>query len=477
MSENSIAKISFNKNLLLIHCAILLFMFGFPFLPPIGQITPLGMWLLGIFIGALIGWCTIGFVFTCIAALLAFGFSPAFPSFTAMLASTFGFNIAVMMLACLFICAFVEVVELPHVVIGYMLNLKVARKSKIIFMMLFLTTCYFVSALSNSSLSAYLFVDLYLALASKVGIPDKCRLNSYMFLGIIFSSILGEIAFPFKPVAVLIIGLCESTTGLTLSFFDYLIYLTTFQLILLFLFVLIGKYVLQINFDDVAKIEVPRLSANIRQKLGLWCIAIMFLAFVLSSINIPFFTHLGLAGVSLLMVLLMLFVQVDNKPVLNLQELASHFGWGMYLLTVFIIPFSGFFGRPEAGITSTMKDLLGPFLTTLPPFAFVAIAICLTVCITNFMVNMPVAVIFISLMASLQGTLMGINYTAACICIATGAFISMATPAANTAAVYVFDFRDVINLPKTMIMGGIISLILCIGIIIGYYPFLSAFIG
>lgn len=34
---------------------VLLFVFGFGFLPPVGQMTPVGMRVLGIFIGALFG--------------------------------------------------------------------------------------------------------------------------------------------------------------------------------------------------------------------------------------------------------------------------------------------------------------------------------------------------------------------------------------------------------------------------------------
>ena len=41
---------------------VFVLMFGIGQLPPFGQITPLGMQILGIFAGTLYGWCTVGLV-------------------------------------------------------------------------------------------------------------------------------------------------------------------------------------------------------------------------------------------------------------------------------------------------------------------------------------------------------------------------------------------------------------------------------
>lgn len=51
---------------------ILFFMFGFGFLPPVGQITPAGMRALGIFIGAVYGWTVIGILKPTILAITSF---------------------------------------------------------------------------------------------------------------------------------------------------------------------------------------------------------------------------------------------------------------------------------------------------------------------------------------------------------------------------------------------------------------------
>ena len=59
-----------------VHIAIfLLITFGFGFLPPFAQITPMGMKVLGAFLGAVYGWLFIALDWPSLIALLALGIS------------------------------------------------------------------------------------------------------------------------------------------------------------------------------------------------------------------------------------------------------------------------------------------------------------------------------------------------------------------------------------------------------------------
>ena len=53
---------------------IIVLMFGFGFLPPLSCITPLGMKVLGVFLGLLYGWFTEGFVWSSLLGMIAFCF-------------------------------------------------------------------------------------------------------------------------------------------------------------------------------------------------------------------------------------------------------------------------------------------------------------------------------------------------------------------------------------------------------------------
>ena len=64
------------KKVNIIHYAVVFALcFLFRFLPPIGQITPYGMGILGTFIGAIYGWSTIGMAWTSLMCLVGIGWS------------------------------------------------------------------------------------------------------------------------------------------------------------------------------------------------------------------------------------------------------------------------------------------------------------------------------------------------------------------------------------------------------------------
>ena len=54
---------------------MVILMIGIGFLPPFGQVTPMGMRVLGVFVGTLYGWITIDFVMASMVGMLFLGLS------------------------------------------------------------------------------------------------------------------------------------------------------------------------------------------------------------------------------------------------------------------------------------------------------------------------------------------------------------------------------------------------------------------
>ena len=50
---------------------VFVLMFGVGQLPPFGQVTPLGMQILGIFVGVLYGWCTVSLIWPSLVGMVA----------------------------------------------------------------------------------------------------------------------------------------------------------------------------------------------------------------------------------------------------------------------------------------------------------------------------------------------------------------------------------------------------------------------
>ena len=80
---------------------VLFFIFGFGFFPPVGQMTPIGMRILGIFIGAVYGWTALGILKPTLVAILGFGLTVGFSTF---LSTSFGVAMVAMLLLLFPIC-------------------------------------------------------------------------------------------------------------------------------------------------------------------------------------------------------------------------------------------------------------------------------------------------------------------------------------------------------------------------------------
>lgn len=264
--------------------------------------------------------------------------------------------------------------------------------------------------------------------------------------------------------------------GEPFSFGAYLAYCTTFQFVLLIVYVLIGRFILRVDFSKLKAYDVPKVKANKKQKIGLWCVCIMMLAFIMISTNIQIFKNFGLGGISLATLLVMIAVQVDGKPLLNVMELAQKFNWSLYLLICFFMGIAGFLGSPDVGLTATAKLWLAPLLSVMPPAAFVILAMIFATILTNFLNNMPVAVIFISLMFAMGDAMEGINLTAACLGIIMASFAACATPAANPVNATCFSHTDLIKPSTSIKVGAICCGLLCLICIFIYYPVLCLFL-
>ena len=59
-----------------VHIAVsIILMFGFGYLPPFSTVTPVGMRLLGIFLGVIYGYSTCDIIWPSLVAIIAFGLS------------------------------------------------------------------------------------------------------------------------------------------------------------------------------------------------------------------------------------------------------------------------------------------------------------------------------------------------------------------------------------------------------------------
>ena len=96
----------------------------FRFVPPISQITPYGMEILGIFLGSIWGWCTVGFIWPSLLGLVLLGLSD-YGTIAAVFGEGFGNDTVLMLMMTFIFFAFVNKSGLMNFVANRFIGLQI----------------------------------------------------------------------------------------------------------------------------------------------------------------------------------------------------------------------------------------------------------------------------------------------------------------------------------------------------------------
>lgn len=436
------------------HMAVIVFfMFIFKLLPPFAAITSEGMEILGIFLGAVYGWCFYSLLWTSLLGILAFGFTKTFTMAQAF-GLGFGDEFVIMVVGLLFIAAYINQSGSSMVIVSWLVKRKIAEGRPWVFLALFLFGNLLISILTDVVLAAILMLPLYRAFAENAGIKPYDRLNSVFLTGILCASSLGDIAMPFKFMPIIFWKTFTSLTGLPVDFSKHVFVVFPAVVAILLVYVLACRYVVRPDVSvlkNIASLECFNVRATKIQKINLSIIGMLLVSLILPSI-LPkdffiteFFARLGYAGTVFAFLLVMMTVKVDGKSLISIGELAKDFDWAMFLLLVFFIPLATALPSDQAGIKESISLFVQPILSDLSSYMLVVVLILMVTVLTNFLNNMIVALIFVSILASLNLEAMGLNIVVLAVMILCSSVYAMFSPAASPVSAFIFSQKDLIT--------------------------------
>lgn len=145
------------RDLSRVHMAIIiLLMFAFGYLPPIGTITPVGMKILGIFIGLLYGWSTCGMLWPSLLGIFALGFS-GMGSVKEMLSMGFSNEIVIFLIFVLILVEMVSQSGATNAIVNFFITRKSLQGHPWLFSFVFLLAAGLLCTFGQA-FAAYLFV-------------------------------------------------------------------------------------------------------------------------------------------------------------------------------------------------------------------------------------------------------------------------------------------------------------------------------
>ncbi len=426
-----------------IHLGItILFMFFFRFLPAPAPITPYGMQLLGVFLGAIYAWSFCGLLWPSLLAILALGLTD-FGTVANVYATGFGQENLILMLFAFIWAGPVLEAGLGDYLTMKLLSLKFMKGRPWLLLYVLFVGCGLMSLLINGMVLMIFMLTVFGQLFKKLGYQKGDLMVGMFNVGIVCSVAIGMSILPFMGWALGPLAIAGAA-GVTIDMGKWTILVLLMLLLTMLVHILLMK-LLKCNVEPLASVDPAELDTEKKFANGLskhqkallsvvvgTVIACVALTFISGTEGIRLlFAKCGVYGVFVLSLVIMLFVKVEDKPLMEINSAAKAISWEMILLYAIALTLSGALTGEGTGIASFVTAKLTPILAGTSEYTFVLLVVIVTLVLTNIANNMVVTFTMLSviIMLSQQGVLF--NLPLSVVCITAVGLLGFALPASS----------------------------------------------
>lgn len=466
-----------------IHCVITVaIMLIFGLLPPFAPITQLGMQVAGIFIGLIYGWTTVGLIWPSMLGMVLLGLT-SYASINQVLIEGFGSNTVVMILFILIFAAAVTASGVSRFIAMWFVTRKLLLGRPWLFSGIFLFVSFLLSATVNTLASIIICWGILYDVCLSLGYKKGDLYPALMVLGVTIFATIGMGAFPYKLIPLLVLGAYQKMGGGLVNYFNFVCVYWGLMLVILLGYLLLCRFVFRVDVQPLASINDDTfkdmtLSLNQRQKVTLGFL-LALIVLLLSPSLMPkgffiknFLDTIGAVGTIMLVVLTMVCVKVEGKPLMDFRQMAIEgIQWDPLILTAAALPVVNALTAEGTGIKEFLIQVLGPLLLGRSVLTFAIISLGLALLITNFANNGMTALILMPVVVSFSGAL-GANPMAMVVLLIFTVHVAIMTPAACPMAAMLHGNTEWITTGQIYKYGGVTVLlvllvILALGIPLG----------
>lgn len=456
---------------------MLLFMFGFRYITPPEYITEVGMQVIGVFIGVLWGWITIGIGWPSCVGIVALGLTDIM-SPTELLVNAFGSQVFVLMIALLMLTAFIEETGLGDIIVSWLLSRKIIEGKPFFIFFTFLMASWAASVVSNCNASCIMMCELYRVLMNKTGLKAKSIASSAFVVGISITTVLGDCTLPFKNGAILYSGAYTAASGVSFNMMSYTIMGVLMTVMFVAVYSLFCKYILRIDLSalkDAGSINMQRAISK-REKISLICVGVVMISLLLPGLlpqewNFTILLNkMGLGHISLLLIAVMCIINIDGEQLMDFSRVTGKYKWDVLFLMAMLMPLASSLVNDATGVKLFVSEHLSVLASGLSPAVYIFFMIAAAALVTNFANNVIVGTIFVSLAVVLAPVMTSVNSEALSICIILAVNASVFFPAASPVNAICFSQTDLISFKNQTIVGLIVMAFYTIIVSLIAYP-------
>lgn len=454
------------RNKTLMHCIIVAaFMFLFKYLPTFSHMTKEGMEMLGVYLGLIYGWCTIGMILPGLLAFVAIPLTAMF-DMNSFLAAGMGGNIVNTSIFSVLFCFVISATKVSDTIVNKVFHTKLIQKYSWGFLFAILIGGWIMGVMAGQTVGLLILMPLITVSCKQCGYEPDGKTHAFLMIAALMSILLGSLMMPFKDTPLILLSAYSSINSeFTIDMGKYLLFALILSALIFVVYILFTTFVFRVDLKNFTQNTALRQGEkekfNKKQKIVLG----IFFAFII-LVLIPGFLSggmvkdvlgtMGVVGISCLLMAVMMLLRVDGEALFDFREAARNYPWEILMCLAACLPIAANLTNEQTGISDTIIALLNPVLGNLSPITFSIIIILMAVVLTNVLNNVPCALLLIPIVAS-YAPILGFNATPIVIVLIFAVHASFATPAASTAAQLLFASSGADKMQ--LLKAGILSLI------------------
>jgi sodium-dependent dicarboxylate transporter 2/3/5 len=443
----------------LVNAAItILIMVFFGFISPPEPITADGMKVLGILIGAIYGWTTVGGVWPSLLALVLLGFTGS-NTVTGIFTSAIGSYLMIYLMLLLIMVAVVSGTGVTKAIALRMINSKIAKGRPWVLTTVILLATILLAATTSGLATALVMWGILEEISSSVGYEKYEKWPVLMVFGIAFIALGANMILPFQSTIISQTGIFTGMyADFNLPFGSYILFSLSLVAILTVLFLLVSRFILKPDVEKIAQYEPQTDIApfTFEQKFAIGMI-FGFVIFILVPMLLPatsavkvFFTRLSALGVLAVLLVCAMLLHKKGKKVFDFSEVARRgFVWPMFFMIATAVKASSVMLSADTGISSFLINTLTPIFGGMSEFVFIVVLSLFAIVLTNFMNNSILGITCLSLLASFM-TVLGINSVLAFAIFTWASSFGFLLPSASPYGALLYGKTDMIRTKDIM---------------------------
>ncbi len=456
-------------------------MIGFKYVVPASDpLTPVGVEILGIFLGVVYGWLIVGDIFwPSLFGLVFIGLSD-WSTVANVFKTGFGHNNVMLMLFFFLFTNIINGAGITEYIARWITSRKIAQgKPYVLTVLIWIAGCviyFMVTATAGFMIMIPLIIEISRVYGLKPGNMWSCMtmIGTFVIAGTSY------ILLPYKSLPLVVFSSYEALGGEPVNYAMYMLIVILTTLVFGAMVFLTMKYVVK---PDVSAIEsqiidmsqLPPLTRYQKAVLAYFCVVIgtvMIPNFVPTTVPISaFLKGMGTPGIVAFAVLGWYALRfVDGQDMTQL--FAKGVNWGVIFILACAMTVAAAVSDPVTGIQAWLGVIIEPVVAGKSPFMLTVILCCFALFLTNVGNNQSVAAIITPILLSI-GMASGANMLVLLTCLLLCCNAGYCTPPASATASLLFAVTDWVPGKEPYKWGlvfSIYTIIVCFGFV---YPLSS----